>query len=177
MENHPEPRHNVLFIDTDNAWRSIVAEALLDHWGRGRFRAFSAGTHPTGQVNPTCVFLLQQSGVATSHLHGKTCREFDQPGATVMDFVFMLSDEVSSAAGPCWPGNPIMAHWSLPDPLAATGSAAERMLACREVYAMIERRIRILTSLRLANCGRGDIQRSVRDIDRAEAELGTPRAA
>lgn len=177
VELQSGPQHSVLFIDTDNAWRSIVAEVLLDHWGGRRFRAFSAGTHPAGQLNQACVFLLQQSGLATSHLHSKNWRDFHQPGAPVMDFVFLLSDEVSSEAWPCWPGNPITAQWSLPDPQSAEGSAAERMLACRDVYGMIERRVRILASLRLANHGRGDIQRSVCDIDRAEAERGTSRAA
>lgn len=164
-----KPQVNVLFIDTDNAWRSILAEALLGQWGGGRFRGFSAGTHPAARVHPDCGLLLQQLGLARADLHCKSWDHFHQPGAPVMDFVFTLCEQVADEAWPAWPGSPITAAWSLPDPLNAQGCAAEQMLACRELVGMIERRIRILVSLRLENIRRGEIRRTVRNIDRAEA--------
>jgi arsenate reductase len=166
-----------LFIDAANAACGIMAEALLDHWGRGRFKGFSAGSHPAGQLNPVYVSLLQQIGLSAAGLRSKSWTEFHQPDAPVMDFVFVLEEEAVREAWPLWPGNPIMAHWSLPDPQAATGSAAERMLTHRQVFSMIERRVRILASLRLESQGRREAQVSVWEIERAEPAFGDAAAA
>ena len=160
--------YHVLFVDTGNAGPSIIAEALLDHWGRGRFKGFSAGSHPTGRLDEVSLSLLQQFGLPTSHLHSKNCAEFQQPDAPVMDFVFIVGGQGTGEAWPAWPGQPIVAEWNLPDPQTASGGTAERMLAHREVFQMIERRVQILTSLRLDSYRRRDVQKVIRDIEQTD---------
>ena len=173
MNSLPGRPYHVLFVDTKNAGPSIIAEALLDHWGRGRFKGFSAGSDPAGRLDDVSVTLLQQFGLPTAHLRSKSWTEFDQPDAPVMDFVFSVCDLGTDAAWPSWPGHPIAAAWSLPDPQTAIGSPAQQMLAHREVFQMIERRIQILASLRLGNHRRREVQIVIDDIGRA----GTAEAA
>lgn len=164
-----KPQRHVLFLDTDNAGRSILAEALLEHWGAGRFKSFSAGSAPAARPDPICLSLLRQLGVATAHLRSKSWSAFDQPDAPVMDFVFILCEELATEMSRPWPGNPIVADWSLPDPQAAERGEAERMAAYRQVFGMIERRVQILASLPLDGHARPGLQDLVTTIDRAEA--------
>ncbi len=149
MTQDSEMPYNILFLGTGNAGRSIIAEALVNHWGGGRFHGFSAGSHPAGQLDATALLLLRQLGVPTGHLRSKEWTEFVAPGAPVMDFVFTLCDGAAQQAWPAWPGDPVSAHWSLPEPQLAVDSTALQMAAYREVFGMIERRVKILLSLRL----------------------------
>jgi arsenate reductase len=139
---------NVLFLCTGNSARSILAEALIDHWGEGRFKGYSAGSFPKGEVNPLAIELLGQFGMPTGQMRSKSWDEFARPGAPVMDYVFTVCDQAAGEHCPIWPGHPITAHWGVPDPAAAEGSHAVRMLAFRQAFAMLERRIRTFVDLR-----------------------------
>jgi len=139
---------NVLFLCTGNSARSILAEALIDHWGAGRFKGYSAGSFPKGEVNPLAVELLRQFGMPTAGLRSKSWDEFAGPGAPVMDFVFTVCDQAASEQCPVWPGHPVTAHWGLADPAAAEGSTAMRMLAFRQAFAILERRVKTFVELR-----------------------------
>ena len=139
---------NVLFLCTGNSARSILAEALIDHWGEGRFKGYSAGSFPKGEVNPLAIELLKQFGMPTGQMRSKSWDEFAAPGAPAMDFVFTVCDQAAGEQCPIWPGHPITAHWGVPDPAAAEGSHAMRMLAFREAFAMLERRIKMFVELR-----------------------------
>jgi arsenate reductase len=140
--------HNVLFLCTSNSARSILAEALVDHLGEGRFKGYSAGSFPKGEVNPLALELLRQFGLPTEHMRSKSWDEFAAPGAPVMDFVFTVCDQAAGEQCPVWLGHPITAHWGVPDPAAVEGSHATRMLAFREAFAMLERRIKTFVELR-----------------------------
>jgi len=139
---------NVLFLCTGNSARSILAEALIDHWGEGRFKGYSAGSFPKGEVNPLAIELLKQFGMPTEQMRSKSWDELAAPGAPVMDFVFTVCDQAAGEQCPIWPGHPITAHWGVPDPAAAEGSYAMRMLAFREALAMLERRVKMFVELR-----------------------------
>jgi arsenate reductase len=141
---------NVLFLCTGNTARSILAEALIDHWGQGRFKGYSAGSYPKGTVNPLAIELLSQFGMPTRDMRSKSWDEFAAPGAPVMDFVFTVCDQAAGEQCPIWPGHPITAHWGVPDPAAAEGSHAMRMLAFREAFSKLERRIKLFVELRAA---------------------------
>ena len=138
---------NVLFLCTGNSARSILAEALIDHWGEGRFKGYSAGSFPKGEVNPLAIELLKQFGMPTEQMRSKSWDEFAAPGAPVMDFVFTVCDQAAGEQCPIWPGHPITAHWGVPDPAAAEGSHAMRMLPFREALAMLERRVKMFVEL------------------------------
>jgi arsenate reductase len=152
---------NVLFLCTGNSARSILAESLLDHWGRGQFKGYSAGSYPKGEVHPLALDLLRQTGMPTDGLRSKSWDEFAQPGAPAMDYIFTVCDQAAGEVCPIWPGHPITAHWGLPDPAAATGSAAERTLAFREAFRVLETRIRFFLTFRFKDLGRVDLQRLV----------------
>jgi len=139
---------NVLFLCTGNSARSILAEALIDHWGEGHFKGYSAGSFPKGEVNPLAIELLEQFGMPTEQMRSKSWDEFAAPGGPVMDFVFTVCDQAAGEQCPIWPGHPITAHWGVPDPAAAEGSHAMRMLAFREAFAMLERRVKAFVELR-----------------------------
>jgi len=138
---------NVLFLCTGNSARSILAEALIDHWGEGRFKGYSAGSFPKGEVNPLAIELLKQFGMPTEQMRSKSWDEFAAPGAPVMDFVFTVCDQAAGEQCPVWPGHPITGHWGVPDPAAAEGSQAMRMLAFRQAFAALERRIKTFVEL------------------------------
>lgn len=140
---------NVLFLCTGNSARSILAEALLNHWGQGRFRGFSAGSHPAGRVNPGALELLTSLGFPTDTLRSKSWDEFEGPDAPRMDFVFTVCDNAAAEACPVWPGHPATAHWGLADPAAATGDDEERLMAFREAFAVLEHRIKRFVGLPL----------------------------
>lgn len=159
-----EKTYNVLFICTGNSARSIIAEALMNTAGQGRFKAYSAGSHPTGAVHPMAIQELKALRVSTDGLRSKSWQEFAQAGAPEMDFVFTVCDQAAGEICPVWPGQPISAHWGMPDPAAVTGSEQERLKAFREVAVMMKRRLDIMMSLPLTSLDRLAIQKHVREI-------------
>lgn len=169
--------YNVLFLCTGNSARSIMAEAILTKLGAGKFRAFSAGSQPKGRVHPATLRLLQSFGYATAAFHSKSWSEFAEPGAPRLDFVFTVCDNAAGEACPLWPGQPMTAHWGVPDPAAAMGTPAEIALAFKDAYRMLERRIGIFVSLPLASLDRLSLQNRLREIGRiqgASAKGGAP---
>jgi arsenate reductase len=162
-------RFNVLFLCTGNSARSVMAEVLLNHWGGARFHAFSAGSHPTGRVNPITLELLDRLKLPTSGLRSKSWDEFAAPGAPVMDFVFTVCDQAAGEVCPIWPGQPITAHWGFPDPAAFVGPEAEKRAFFAEVLRQIESRIKVFAALPLEKLDRLAIQRKVREIGTSES--------
>jgi len=158
--------YEVLFLCTGNSDRSILAEAILNARGGGRFRAHSAGTSPSGEVHPWVLQLLGRLGHDTAGLRPKSWDEFAGPGAPRMDFVLALCDEAAGKTCPVWPGQPVSAHWGLPDPAAAQGGEAERRLALTETCRTLQRRIAAFASLPIASLDRPSLQRHVDDIGR-----------
>jgi arsenate reductase len=141
--------YNVLFLCTGNSARSILAEALLNHFGHGRFRAFSAGSFPKGAVHPMAIELLRRMDLPTNDLRSKSWNEFAAPGAPALDFIFTVCDNAAGEVCPIWPGKPITAHWGIADP-AAVEDASERRRAFRKAAAELEARIKLLISLPIA---------------------------
>src|SRR5882762_11183091 len=156
--------YNVLFLYTGNSARSILAEALINQWGRGRFRGFSAGSHPKGQVHPIALELLRHINLPTEGLRSKSWDEFAAPGATPLDFVFTVCDNAAGESCPYWPGQPMTAHWGVPDPAAATGSEAEVRLAFADTFRMLSNRISIFVSLPLRSLDKLTLQRQLDSI-------------
>lgn len=155
---------NVLFLCTGNSARSIMAERLTERWGNGKFRGFSAGSHPKGIVHPMTLAVLEQAGLPTAGLRSKSWDEFALPGAPVMDFVFTVCDDAAGEMCPVWPGQPITAHWGVPDPAAATGTEVERMTVFRQVFGMLQRRIQVFAALPFAALDRIALTRRVQEI-------------
>jgi arsenate reductase len=141
-----------------------MAEVLLDHWGKGRFKAFSAGSFPNGAVHPLALDLLVKAHLDTRGLRSKSWDEFAKPGAPVMDFVFTVCGQAASEVCPAWPGDPMTAHWGVPDPASVEGSEAEKSRAFRVAFHALETRIKLLTSLRLEALDRLAIKREVDKI-------------
>jgi protein-tyrosine-phosphatase len=156
--------YNVLFLCTGNSARSIMAERLVEHWGKGRFRGFSAGSHPTDAVNPLAIAQLEKVHLSTENLRSKSWDEFAQLGAPQMDFVFTVCDQAAGEICPVWPGNPVTAHWGVPDPAAVQGSKDDRLRAFRDAYRSLENRIRIFASLPIEKLDRLSLSRKVRKI-------------
>jgi arsenate reductase (thioredoxin) len=166
---------NVLFLCTANSARSIMAEAILNNIGAGRFRAFSAGSHPRGQINPHALQLLGSLGHDVSGLRSKSWSEFTDPGGPLLDFVFTVCDNAAGESCPVWPGQPMTAHWGAPDPALATGSPAEVALAFKDSYRMLNARIGIFTALPLRSLDRLSLQKKLHEIGRMEgATARTP---
>jgi arsenate reductase len=161
--------YNVLFLCTGNSARSVLAEAILNRIGKGRFVAHSAGSQPKGQVHPETLRLLNELHYDTSALRSKSWSEFAKPGAPPLDFVFTVCDNAAGEACPFWPGQPMTAHWGVPDPAAATGSSAEVTLAFRDAYRMLERRIEIFTALPLAKIDKLSLQAKLREIGQIDS--------
>ena len=155
---------NVLFLCTGNSARSILAEAILDRAGQGRFRAFSAGSHPKREVNPFALELLQKNGIATAKLRSKSWDEFAAPGAPKLDFVFTVCDNAAGEACPVWPGQPMTAHWGIEDPAAVEGSDERKRKAFFQAYVQLDRRIGQFLSLPLEKLDRLTLQASLRKI-------------
>lgn len=145
---------NVLFLCTGNSARSILGESLMNHWGAGRFRGYSAGSHPKGAVHPIALALLQHLKLPTENLRSKSWDEFAAPHGPPLHFVFTVCDNAAGEVCPYWPGQPISAHWGLPDPAAATGSEHDQWLAFRSTLNALENRIKAFTSLPLASIDR-----------------------
>jgi protein-tyrosine-phosphatase len=158
---------NVLFLCTGNSARSILSEALLERKGQGRFRASSAGSRPAGKVNPQATALLQRLGYETGALRSKSWDEFAAPGAPRLDFVFTVWDNAAGEACPLWPGQPITAHWGVPDPAAVEGTDEEKRKAFEAAYVALERRIGLFASLPVRSLERLTLQRKVEEIGRA----------
>jgi arsenate reductase len=154
----PEKIYNTLFLCTGNSARSILSEAILNRVGKGRFRAYSAGSHPTGSVNPVALEILGERGYALSELRSKSWDEFAAPGAPALDFIFTVCDDAAGEACPAWPGQPMTAHWGLPDPAAFDGPAEEKRCAFRRTYVVLERRIELFTSLGVDTLDRLSLQ-------------------
>ena len=161
--------HNVLFLCTGNSARSILAEALMEHWGQGRFKGHSAGSFPKGEVNPLAIKLLSQFDMPVDRMRSKSWDEFARPGAPAMDFVFTVCDQAAGEVCPVWPGRPITAHWGVPDPAAVEGKEALKMLAFRQAFSQMERRIKLFIDVRL-ELSRREIERRVRDIGHIDEE-------
>jgi arsenate reductase (thioredoxin) len=165
----PDQPFNVLFLCTGNSARSIMAEAILNKLGEGRFRAYSAGSHPKGQVHPEALRLLQSLGYETSDFRSKSWSGFADPGAPLLDFVFTVCDNAAGEVCPVWPGQPMTAHWGLPDPVEARGKPAEISLAFKDAYRMLNQRIGIFTSLPLRSLDQLSLQKKLREIGRLES--------
>lgn len=161
MAEHPETNFDVLFLCSGNSARSIFAEALLRDLGRGRFRAFSAGTRPNTELNPFALEILKRNGHDTSGLRSKHISEFQKPDSVTMDFVFTVCDTAAAEECPPWPGQPITGHWGLPDPVKATGTDAEKALVFAQTYAALRRRIMAFVELPFASLNRMSLQSRV----------------
>jgi arsenate reductase len=163
--------YNVLFLCTGNSARSILAEALIEHWGKGRFRGFSAGSFPKGTVHPDALDLLRRLGLRTAGMRSKSWDEFAAPGAPVMDFVFTVCDQAAGEVCPIWPGNPITAHWGVPDP-AAIGDSVKRRDAFQRALHALEARIKLFTALRLEALDRLAVKRELAAIANTTTDTG-----
>ena len=154
--------YNVLFLCTGNSARSIMAEKLMEHWGKGRFKAFSAGSHPTGKVNPFAIQTLQARGLTTEGVRSKSWDEFAAEGAPHLDFVFTVCDNAAGEVCPYWPGQPMTAHWGVEDPAAVEGSDEDKLRAFRTICGYLENRIKLFTALPF---GKLDNMRIKQEID------------
>ncbi|MEL3891669.1 arsenate reductase ArsC [Ferrovibrio sp. MS7] len=163
----PEKLFNVLFLCTGNSARSILAEAIMNQLGQGRFRAYSAGSFPKGQVHPFALDLLEKSGHPIKDLRSKSWDEFAKPDAPHMDFVFTVCDNAANEVCPIWPGQPMSAHWGLADPAAVEGSEVEQRLAFADTYRMLTNRIRIFTSLPFRSLDEMTLQARLNEIGRS----------
>jgi arsenate reductase len=159
---------NVLFLCTGNSARSIMAEVVLNRLGRGKFKAYSAGSQPAGAVNPIALQVLHQAHYDTSGLRSKSWDEFAQAGAPKLDFVFTVCDNAAQEVCPIWPGQPMTAHWGLPDPVKAQGSAAERHLAFADALRMLTNRIGIFVSLPFDKLSKLSLQKHLDEIGQSQ---------
>lgn len=159
--------YNVLFLCTGNSARSILAEALINQRGQGHFRGFSAGSHPKGTVNPIALQLLEKMNLPTEGLRSKSWDEFAAAGAPPLDFVFTVCDNAAGEVCPYWPGQPMTAHWGVPDPAAVEGSDTEKWVAFRDAFRMLDNRIKVFTSLPIAAVDRVKLQQRLDAIGKA----------
>jgi arsenate reductase (thioredoxin) len=160
------PTYNVLFLCTGNSARSILAEALLNKKAKGSFSAYSAGSHPSGMVRPEALRQLELAGIATDGLRSKSWDEFAGPDAPQMNFVFTVCDNAANEVCPFWPGQPMTAHWGVPDPAAVKGTPEEIERAYRDAFSILDRRIGLFLSLPLSTLGSVAIQKEIDSIGR-----------
>lgn len=158
--------YNVLFLCTGNSARSIMAEAILNHKGRGNFTAYSAGSHPSGMVRPEALRQVEVAGISTGGLRSKSWDEFAIPDAPEMSFVFTVCDSAANETCPFWPGQPLTAHWGIPDPAAVKGAPEEIERAFRDAFSILDRRIGLLLALPLASLEEFSIQEELDNIGR-----------
>src|SRR6476469_7827374 len=170
--SNPQPL-NVLFLCTGNSARSIMAEVILNRLGRGKFRGFSAGSQPTGQVNPMALNVLRLAHYDVSGLRSKPWEEFSAAGAPKLDFVFTVCDNAAKEVCPIWPGQPMTAHWGLPDPAAVEGSEAEKRLAFADTMRLLRNRIGVFVSLPLESLDKLSLQNRLDDIGKVTTEAET----
>lgn len=162
----PDKIKNVLFLCTGNSARSILAEAIINAQGRDRFRGLSAGSHPTGRVNPFALALLERQGLPTDGLRSKSWDEFAAPGAPQLDFVFTVCDNAAGEMCPIWPGQPISAHWGVEDPAVVEGSEEDKQKAFFHAFNFLQRRIALFVNLPLATLDRVSLKKKLADIGR-----------
>jgi len=161
-----EDRYNVLFLCTGNSARSIMAEAILNRKGKPNFTAYSAGSHPTGSVRPEALKQIKTASLPTEGLRSKDWTEFAAPGAPKMNFVFTVCDNAAKEVCPVWPGQPMTAHWGVPDPAAVKGEAEQIERAFRDAFVILDRRISLFLCLPLASLEALAIQREIDHIGR-----------
>jgi arsenate reductase len=176
-EDQTQEPYNVLFLCTGNSARSIMAEAILNRAGRGKFRAFSAGSQPKGQVHPYTLDLLKKLNYDVTRLRSKNWKEFSGPDAPKLDFVFTVCDNAAQETCPVWPGQPMTAHWGVPDPAVATGNEAEVRLAFADALRMLTNRINIFVSLPLRSLDQLSLQRQLNSIGTMKHEGDEPASA
>lgn len=167
---------NVLFLCTGNSARSIIAEAIINRVGAGKFKGYSAGSMPKGQVHPQTIHLLNKLNYDTTVLRSKSWEEFAAPGAPVMDFVFTVCDNAANEVCPIWPGQPMSAHWGVSDPVEAGGDAAQIALAFADAYRMLSNRIGVFASLPLKSLDSLSLQKRLDDIGRIKTDVTPERA-
>ena len=160
--------YNVLFLCTGNSARSILAESIMRKDGQGRFRCFSAGSRPNGQVNPFALRVLESLNYPIDGMRSKSWQEFAAPDAPVMDFVFTVCDSAAGESCPVWPGQPMTAHWGIPDPAEAQGTPAEIALAFKDAYRMLHRRIEVFAALPIRSLDQLSLQARLKDIGRMQ---------
>lgn len=171
------PPLNVLFLCTGNSARSIVAECILNRLGLGKFKAYSAGSQPKGEVNPHALAVLRKSNFDVSKLRSKSWDEFAAPDAPKLDFVFTVCDDAAKEVCPVWPGQPMSAHWGVPDPAAAEGSPAIVAAAFADAYRMLQNRITIFSALPLASIDKLSLQKKIDDIGKMRRDPSAEGAA
>jgi arsenate reductase len=159
--------YNILFLCTGNSARSIMAEAILNHKGKGGFTAYSAGSHPTGTVRPEAMKELESAGISTAGFRSKSWDEFSGPDAPQMNFVFTVCDSAANEVCPFWPGQPMTAHWGIPDPAAVKGTSEEIGRAFRDAYVVLDRRIGLFLSLPHSTLEQLALQREIEGIGRS----------
>lgn len=164
-----KPPMNVLFICTGNSARSIIAESLLNQLGGGKFRAYSAGSHPAGFVNPKALELLERNRFRTSELRSKNWEEFAKPDAPQMDFVLTVCDKAAGEVCPVWPGQPMSAHWGVEDPAAADGTPAQVEKAFTDAFMVLQRRIALFLNLPIEKLERLSLLKELQDIGQVKA--------
>jgi protein-tyrosine-phosphatase len=164
--------YNVLFLCTGNSARSILAESLLNHWGRGKFLGFSAGSFPKGQVHPLAIDLLRRMDLPVDNLRSKSWDEFAQPEAPRIDFIFTVCDNAAGEVCPVWPGKPITAHWGIADPAAVEGTAAEKALAFRKAFKELESRIKLFTTIPIKWSDTTQLKSQLQSIGRTATQSG-----
>ncbi|HZL60073.1 MAG TPA: arsenate reductase ArsC [Stellaceae bacterium] len=169
--------YNVLFLCTGNSARSLLGETLLNHWGKGRFRGFSAGSRPKGDVHPLTLDLLRALRLPADGLRSKNWDEFAGPGAPAMDFVFTVCDQAAAETCPVWPGQPITAHWGVPDPAAVEGTAAEKGAAFRDAYRRLDARIKLFLALPIEKLDKLALQREADRIGRLRPDAAEDAAS
>ena len=162
--------YNVLFLCTGNSARSIIAECIMNSVGAGRFKGYSAGSNPTRRVHPYALELLEKLNYPTEGLRSKSWEEFTAPEAPALDFVFTVCDNAANEVCPVWPGQPMSAHWGVPDPAAVTGTEAEIRFAFADTHRMLHNRISIFTSLPLRSLDRLSLQKQLDDIGKSVPE-------
>ncbi len=156
--------YKVLFLCTGNSARSIMAEALLNHFGKGKFKAYSAGSHPAGSVHPLTLRELQKSGLSAEGMRSKSWDEFGQPDAAEMDFIITVCDKAAGEVCPIWPGRPLTAHWGFEDPVACAGDEDAKQLVFKRIFRHISNRVQLLVNLPIEKLDRLKLQSEVRKI-------------
>ena len=164
-----EKAYNVLFLCTGNSARSIMAECILNRKGSGKFKGFSAGSHPKGHIDPTVLNLLKKLNFPTDSLRSKSWEEFAQPGAPELDFVFTVCDNAAGEVCPIWPGQPMTAHWGVPDPVGFEGSTVEKAVFTADVMRMLNNRIDIFTSLPIRALDKLTLQKRLDAVGKGQA--------
>jgi arsenate reductase (thioredoxin) len=168
--------YNVLFLCTGNSARSIIGEAIINRVGVGKFKGYSAGSMPKGEVHPLTINLLNRLNYDTSTMRSKSWEEFTAPGAPELDFIFTVCDNAANEVCPFWPGQPMTAHWGVPDPVGVQGTDVERALAFADTYRMLNNRISIFTSLPLSSLDELSLQRQLDDIGRSKVDSTREKA-